>query len=81
MNIETWIQQQPSRMEGYRALAQASGCAWQSIQKWLFAGRVPPERCLAIEKATGGKVTRYELRPDVFGDPPARQRSAKRQVA
>lgn len=78
MKLETWLEQQPSRMDGYRALAKASGCAWQSIQKWLIAGRVPPERCRAIEAATGNQVTRYDMRPDVFGSPP---RSTKRQAA
>lgn len=39
------------------------------IYHWLNHG-VPPERCPAIERATGGKVTRYEIRPDVFGTQP-----------
>lgn len=30
----------------------------------------------AIEKATSGAVTRNELRPDVFGEPPATLREA-----
>lgn len=30
----------------------------------------PAHHCLAIEEATGGKVTRYQLRPDVFGPAP-----------
>ena len=34
------------------------------------ARRVPAERCRPIEEATGGAVTRYELRPDVFGPAP-----------
>lgn len=33
---------------------------------------VPAKRCIAIEFATDGKVTRYQLRPDVFGDAPDR---------
>ncbi len=37
------------------------------------AGRVPAERVLAIEAATHGKVTRYDLRPDVFGPAPDEQ--------
>lgn len=28
------------------------------------------ERCAAIEQATGGAVTRAELRPDIFADTP-----------
>ena len=31
---------------------------------------VPAHRCRAIEKLTGGDVTRFELRPDIFGTGP-----------
>ena len=41
----------------------------QAVHNWIVRG-VPAERCLAIENATGGAITRYELRPDVFGQPP-----------
>lgn len=37
------------------------------IRQWAhsYAGRKPsPANCVAIERATGGKVTRQELRPD-----------------
>jgi DNA-binding transcriptional regulator YdaS (Cro superfamily) len=40
------------------------------IYHWLRNG-VTAERCIAIEHATGGAVTRYDLRPDVFGQPPS----------
>lgn len=40
------------------------------IYHWLNS-RVPAERCQAIEDVTAGEVTRYQLRPDVFGDAPA----------
>lgn len=33
---------------------------------------VPAEICPAIEQATAGKVTRYDLRPDVFGAAPTK---------
>ena len=53
-------------------LAQAIGVNRQFVHQWLHGARpVPPARCISIEKATGGTVTRYELRPDVFGDPDA----------
>ncbi len=42
----------------------------QHVWKWLRAGKIPAEYVLAIEHATGGKVTRYQLRPDVFGQDP-----------
>lgn len=31
---------------------------------------VPAKLAPVIEEATGGRVTRYKLRPDVFGDEP-----------
>jgi DNA-binding transcriptional regulator YdaS (Cro superfamily) len=54
-----------------QALADALDIKSPSISGWRQAGRVPVERCVAIERATAGSVTRYELRPDVFGEPPA----------
>ena len=38
--------------------------------------KVPAERVGAIETATGGAVTRHDLRPDVFGAAPAEQERA-----
>ena len=41
------------------------------IHKWLSGKCQPsPKAAVAIERATQGKVTRYELRPDVFGPAP-----------
>lgn len=51
-------------------LAAAIGVTPQAVSQWIDRGRVPAERCIAVEIATGGQVTRYELRPDVFGDAP-----------
>lgn len=51
------------------ALAAVLGIRSASISGWRERKRVPAERCVAIEQATGGQVTRYELRPDVFGPP------------
>jgi DNA-binding transcriptional regulator YdaS (Cro superfamily) len=47
-------------------LARRLGVRSQHITNWRARG-VPPARCLAIENATEGAVTRYDLRPDVFG--------------
>lgn len=49
-------------------LASILGIKPPSVVGWYDRGRVPAERCIAIEEATG--VTRYELRPDVFGPAP-----------
>ena len=59
-------------MGGQTALARAcgGGCRQQHVWNWLHRDRkVPAEFVLAIENATGGRVTRYQLRPDLY--PPA----------
>lgn len=59
-----------------RALADALHIRSPSISEWrakLQEGNpkaVPADRCLPIERATGGAVTRYDLRPDIFGEAP-----------
>lgn len=50
---------------GSSAIARAVGLSPQAVAQW---GRVPAERVLAVEKLTG--VSRYELRPDIYGDRP-----------
>jgi TorA maturation chaperone TorD len=47
---------------GVAALARRLGIAQPSVSNWT---RVPAERVLAVETATG--VTRYALRPDLYG--------------
>ncbi|MCK8785236.1 helix-turn-helix domain-containing protein [Roseomonas sp. NAR14] len=53
---------------GLTKLADLVGVKPSSVFKWRVR-RVPAERVLAVERATGGKVTRHELRPDLY--PPA----------
>jgi len=48
------------------ALARKLGVKPMLISHWRNRG-VPPERCRAIEEATGGAVTASDLRPDIFG--------------
>ena len=52
-------------------LARRLGVSDMTVSQWKKRG-VPPERCIPIEEATKGVVTRYELRPDVFGREPER---------
>lgn len=50
---------------GQAALASLIGVKQQHVWNWLNRGNaVPIEHCAAIEQATGGKVTRRDLRPD-----------------
>jgi DNA-binding transcriptional regulator YdaS (Cro superfamily) len=49
-------------------LARQLGVSRQLVSHWRTGRcRVPAERCRDIERATGGKVTVYDLRPDIFG--------------
>src|SRR5258708_19788933 len=51
---------------GVGALARKIGICQPSISNW---SRVPAERVLAVEAATG--VSRATLRPDLYGEHPA----------
>lgn len=51
-------------------LARVTGQQPQAVTRWMRTGHVPAHHCLAIEEATAGAVTRYDLRPDVFGVAP-----------
>ena len=69
MNNLSSIDRAIAALGSQQALADALGIRSPSISEWKDRG-VPPGRCIPIEQATGGAVTRYELRPDVFGDAP-----------
>lgn len=56
-----------SEAGGASKLARALGITRQAVEQWKGRG-VPPEHVLAIEKITG--VSRYALRPDIYGAPP-----------
>lgn len=88
MDIETSltpIEQAVLIAGGQTALAKSISASHpnvkqQHIWKWLKSKRVPGEYAIAIEEATGGKVSRYRLRSDVFGTEPPPQQSTQ-QVA
>lgn len=52
-------------------LAKEAGCSQQFIS-WLLkdAEQISVEMALAFERATGGQVSRHDLRPDIFGEAP-----------
>ena len=50
------------------ALARSLGISHTAVRKWRLLGRPPAERVLDIERVTG--ISRYQLRPDVFGPAP-----------
>lgn len=54
---------------GQTQLARLLGVKQANVWHWLNkAERVPGEYVLAIEAATGGQVTRHDLRPDLYPD-------------
>lgn len=60
-------------------IARLLGISAAAVSRW--GGIVPPDRAIEIERKTDGKVTRYELRPDYFGPPPAASRPCRRPDA
>lgn len=51
------------------ALADAIGTSQPFVSQWVLDYRpVSPRFARKIEEVTGGQVTRYQLRPDVFGE-------------
>lgn len=53
---------------GQSALARLLGKKQGHVWHWLHqVQRLSPEIAIAIERATEGKVSRGELRPDIFG--------------
>lgn len=57
-------------------LAAQVGVTQGRVWQWCNGDRVPAERCADIERATAGQVTRYDLRPDVFGPAPQGKEAA-----
>lgn len=63
MNLDTYL----SGAETGVALAGKLGVSPVLISQWRTGMRpIPTERCPAIEKATGGAVTRKDLRPNDY---------------
>lgn len=54
---------------GLSALASKLKVEPQVVSNWRARRRVPADQCAAVEQATEGAVTCYELRPDVFPKP------------
>jgi len=60
---------------GQAALGRKIGKKQSTVWNWLQRG-IPSDECPAVEAATDGEVTRYDLRPDVFGDRPGKPEAA-----
>ena len=65
-----------------RNVADRLGVRSQAISQWTRWQKVPPKRVLALEALSG--VSRYELRPDIYGPAPPdgkRARPSAREVS
>jgi len=67
MDKKTPLQEAIDVAGGQAALARALNIRQSTVWTWLVraGGKAAPELCIQIERATG--VSRYRLRPDVFG--------------
>lgn len=61
------------RFGSYAAIAAVCGVSREAVRRWK---RIPAEHCRSLEEATDGDLTRYELRPDVFGSAPKQRAEA-----
>ena len=52
---------------GMRPLARLLGISPQAVAQWHH---VPAKHVLAIETIIGEEITRYEMRPDIYGAAP-----------
>lgn len=64
------IQDAIKAVGGQKELAQMLNVHVATVSGWATGRlRIAPERCIPIELACNGVVTRYQLRPDVFVGP------------
>jgi len=61
---------------GNNALARALGISHQAPNFWK---KIPAHHVLACERITG--FSRYQIRPDIFGDKPPRKTIRPKKVA
>lgn len=64
---QTPLEQAIKMLGNTSALARAIGITPWAVSKW-DKNRPPKDRCLAIERATNGKITAEQLRPDLNWD-------------
>lgn len=65
-----------------RAVAAVVGVKQPSVNYALNkSGLVPAEWCIPLESATGGAVTRQDLRPDIYLHAPAPRRRKAKEAA
>lgn len=72
MDLKKYIADPAARKALADALGSSPDYLWQIATGWN-GRQSSPKLAARIEEATGGKVTRADLRPDIFGDTPKRK--------
>ena len=76
MDIKQHIETAVAHFGSQEKLATAMGCSQQQISYLLKAKSISADMAKKIHEATGGKVAKHTLRPDIFDAP---RRSVPRQ--
>ncbi len=66
-NLKSHIKRAIGHYGSQAKLAEAMGCSQQQIAYLLKASSVTAEMALKIDAATNGKVSKHDLRADIFG--------------
>lgn len=65
MDLKTYLED-TTQVQLVELIHEAGGTITQgAISQWLN-GRVPAERVLLLERATQGRLSRHDLRPDLY---------------
>lgn len=57
------LQKAAELIGGQAAVGRLFGISRAAVNQW---SQCPPERVIALERATSGAVTRQQLRPDIY---------------
>ncbi len=66
MDLKTYIADTGITQQKF---AEKIGADQALVSRWVNGLPVPSKRWVAIEEATNGKVTRQDLRPDLYAKP------------
>lgn len=70
MDIKTYLETRGDSQEQFaKRIGVSQGLVWQWIEGRT---RITAERAIEIEEKTDRQITRHDLRPDLFGDPPGK---------
>lgn len=65
-SVKTLIERAIDQFGTETNLARAAGVAQPSINQAKHTGKIGHRLAAAIDRATGGKISKHELRPDIW---------------